>query len=367
MQITVQSSKQNLGIENAPHLRESITTQKIMLYVLLALLPAFGVMTYFYGYGTLVQFVISSVSAVFFEIVVALLRHRKIVHHLKDLSYLVTAALLALTLPPLLPWYLTIVATAFAILLVKHAFGGLGMNVFNPAMAGFIFLSEIATPSVFYSTYLTPTHKAYEVVTLNASLDAISLYKSPVIYQEELKIRSQEAEALTGATHLESLKTLRKANAVHDTQSIDFSYGGMRPICILPLPMAYLDIILIALKVIHYHMPLAFLATIAGAGYLYHYLDPAMSIGYIEHLLLGGTMLCAFFIITDPVTNAGTLRGRIVFSIFVALLVIVIRVNGSYSDSVAFAVLLGNCAAPLIDVMTRRRPFGIGYREGGLD
>ena len=366
MQITVQSSKQNLGIENAPHLCESITTQKIMLYVLLALLPAFGVMTYFYGYGTLVQFVISSVSAVFFEIVVALLRHRKIVHHLKDLSYLVTAALLALTLPPLLPWYLTIVATAFAILLVKHAFGGLGMNVFNPAMAGFIFL-VIATPSVFYSTYLTPTHKAYEVVTLNASLDAISLYKSPVIYQEELKIRSQEAEALTGATHLESLKTLRKANAVHDTQSIDFSYGGNEAYMYLAIAYGLSGIILIALKVIHYHMPLAFLATIAGAGYLYHYLDPAMSIGYIEHLLLGGTMLCAFFIITDPVTNAGTLRGRIVFSIFVALLVIVIRVNGSYSDSVAFAVLLGNCAAPLIDVMTRRRPFGIGYREGGLD
>ena len=92
-----------------------------------------------------------------------------------------------------------------------------------------------------------------------------------------------------------------------------------------------------------------------------------MSISAVEHLLLGGTMLGAFYIITDPVTTCGTFKGRILLSVIIALLIILIRVHGSYSDSVAFAVMLGNCLAPLMDVLTKRRPFGIGYRKGGLD
>ena len=78
-------------------------------------------------------------------------------------------------------------------------------------------------------------------------------------------------------------------------------------------------------------------------------------------------MLGAFYIVTDPVTTCGTFKGRILLSFFIGLLVIVIRVHGSYSDSVAFAVMLGNCMAPLMDVMTKRRPFGVGYRKGGLN
>ena len=365
MQVTVQSSKQNLGIENAPHLRDSMTTQKIMLIVLLALAPAFGVMCYFYGMGVLVQLSICSISAILFEIIIALLRHRKIKHHLSDLSYLITAALMALTLPPLLPWYLTVVATAFAILIVKHAFGGLGMNIFNPAMAGFIFL-VIATPSVFYSTYIPPTHKAYDVIDTNIALRVVFNDKDPVLVQNEIKSKYADTQALTGATYLESLKTLRKANETQSTVHADFKHDAFDAYIYLAIAYSLAGIVLIALKIIHYHMPLAFLLTIACSGALYHLIDPSMSISYLEHLLLGGTMLCAFFIITDPVTNAGTLKGRIVFSILVGFLVIIIRVNGSYSDSVAFAVLLGNAAAPLIDVLMRRRKFGVNFKEGSI-
>ena len=126
-------------------------------------------------------------------------------------------------------------------------------------------------------------------------------------------------------------------------------------------------IILIATKVIRFQVPLAFLIALACGGALWHYLDPSACISMIEHLIMGGTMLGAFYIITDPVTTCGTFKGRIILSAIIGLLVIVIRVQGSYSDSVAFAVMLGNCLAPLMDVMTKRRPFGIGYRPGGLD
>ncbi len=86
-----------------------------------------------------------------------------------------------------------------------------------------------------------------------------------------------------------------------------------------------------------------------------------------EHLIMGGTMLGAFYIITDPVTTCGTFKGRILLSVIIGMLIVLIRVHGSYSDSVAFAVMLGNCLAPLMDVMPRRRPFGVGYRPGGLN
>ncbi len=366
MQITVQSSAQNLGIESAPFNRATITTQKIMLYVLLALSPAFVVMNYFFGFGVLLNFILSAASALVFEFIVAILRQRKIKHFLSDLSYLVTAMILAMALPPLMPWYLVVVATAFAILLVKHAFGGLGMNIFNPAMAATAFML-IATPSFYYTTYVTPNHNAIEISNFTKSFEVKFNLEDRVILQKEMKAASSDADMLTGATYLESIKTQRKASSDDFNYHADFLASSYDPYLYLAIAYVFGGLLLIILHIIHYHMPLVFLASIGLFSYLYELYDPNISINIAENLLLGGTIMCAFFIITDPVTNSGTLKGRIVFSFFVGFLVVIIRINGSYSDSVAFAILLGNTCAPLIDVLTKRRPFGIGYRQGGLD
>lgn len=447
MQISVQSAKQNLGIEHAPHVHSSMTTTKIMLLVLISLLPAVGVMTYFFGAATIVQFVIAAVVAIVCQVLAALLRGRSLKRACQDPSGLVTALLLALTLPPLLPWYLTVIATAFAMLVVRECFGGLGMNIFNPAMSGFIFL-VISVPGVFYTTWITPTPEAIfratpsrvcevifqgadptiltaEIKDLNARQEAEYTLKLEQAWQEAVNTHKQlttpsegeqaatdaasstdtastadtstanttqqpqptqqqqqqsaaylklspiephiTADALTGATFLESIKTARKAGNVDTQPKLDFMSPSFIAYACLAAAYFFGGMVLICTKVIRFQVPLFFLLTMMVIGALWHYFDPTLSISAIEHLLMGGTMLGAFYIITDPVTTCGTFKGRILLSMIIAALIIVIRVHGSYSDSVAFAVMLGNCLAPLMDVLTKRRPFGIGYRKGGLD
>lgn len=373
MQISIQSAHQNLGIEPAPHLHCKMSTKKIMILVQLSLIPALCVITFFFGFGTLIQFVIAAITAIFCQCLANILRSRPLKRALRDPSGLVTALLLAITLPPLLPWYLTVVATAFAMLIVRECFGGLGMNLFNPAMAGFVFLI-VSTPGVFYNTWVTPTPHAYAIANPIRVSNVIFGNEKPEILVAELKqaykakdpTNAQALDALTGATFLESIKTERKARTVDNHQPLDFSQGYYLAYVYLAIAYAIGGLFLIFRHVIRYKSPLFFLATIAGCGALWHHLDPSMSINALEHLLMGGTVFGAFYIITDPVTTCGTVKGRILFAIFVGLMAILIRVQGSYSDSIAFAVLLGNCIAPLVDVLTKRRPFGIGYRKGGL-
>ena len=438
MQISVQSAKQNLGIEPAPHVHCTMSTRKIMVLVLLSLVPALAVFTYFFGAGTLIQFALAAVTAVLCQLLAAFLRGRSLKRALQDPSGLVTALLLALTLPPLMPWYFTVIGTVFAMIIVRECFGGLGMNLFNPAMSGFIFL-VISVPGVFYNTWITPTPNAisiahptrvYEVIFTGASLDdliselkvlnreqeeayfvakaeasqqaaqqaaeqaaqqateqaaqsdaqqdaaaqseatpaEVAAPTVPALPTSTLQIEGHAAvDVLTGATFLESIKTARKAGNVDEQLKLDFMNPSFNAYLWLAGAYALGGLFLIATHVIRFQVPLSFLVGVVALGALWHYLDPTMSISAVEHVLMGGTMLGAFYIVTDPVTTCGTFKGRILLSFFIGLLVIVIRVHGSYSDSVAFAVMLGNCMAPLMDVMTKRRPFGVGYRKGGLN
>ena len=164
--------KQLLGLETAPHLKARMTTQWIMLIVLLSLIPAVGVEIYYFGFGIVYQFINCAISAVILETIVALLRHQKISRTVGDLSALVTALILALTLPPLLPFYYSVVATVFAILVVKAVFGGLGQNIFNPAMAGFVFIM-ISCPGIVGSSFISPAPQAYKAASLSESANII--------------------------------------------------------------------------------------------------------------------------------------------------------------------------------------------------
>lgn len=369
MQITVQSSKQNLGIESAPHIKDSMTTQKIMFIVLLTLIPVFAVNTYFFGFGAIIQFIIAAIFCETTEAFCLFLRKKKVLNYLKDCSALVTAALLALTLPPLMPWYLTASASIFAMVIVKHAFGGLGMNIFNPAMAGFIFL-VVSAPSNFYNAWINPAPALYKVVTISEISNIVfnnenkdDLIVSINQYQNKI---TNDTDAISSATILEKVKTKRKAGNNENIEAIDFLSDNYIGYIFLAASIVLAYLVLSYFKIIMFEMPLIFIASLAVFATIWHQADPTISMGICEHLLTGGTILAAVFIITDPVTNAGTVRGRIVFAFLTAFLVILIRIYGSYSDSVAFAVLLANACAPLIDVLTKRRPFGIGYQKGGL-
>ncbi len=395
IRITEQAQKQNLGIEPAPHLHARMTTRMIMGATFLALLPAAGAFYYFTGFGFVWQFLVSLATATVCEAAVALLRRRSLVSALTDCSYPVTCLILALTLPPLLPWYLTCAATAFAILLVKEAFGGLGMNIFNPAMAGFIFLF-VSCSGFMFRTWVAPVPAACDVMTPSATMNVIFNGVPPMDLKSNLQYQapggapvaareghdadnpflvpedttsgassSQDEDATSGATILEGVKASRKQGKI-DLSDV-LADESVSPYIWISCMFALGGVALMILRIVIVKMALSFFIAIAIFSGIGHSLWPALFMPPLDQLILGGTAICGLFIITDPVTNAGTSKGRIAFAVLCAFLIVAIRALGSYSDSVAFSVLLANAAAPLIDVLTHRRAFGHGYKNGELD
>lgn len=374
------SNRQNLGIETAPYLKATITTQKIMAIVAVSLIPALFVQVFFFGFGILWQFIISVFTATLCEIIISLLRHRKIIHSLSDLSYVVTALILAFTLPPLLPCYYTVVASIFAIVVVKSVFGGLGHNIFNPAMAGFIFI-VISCPQAMTNTWVVPAPYACNEASLQNTYNVIFSTADPVDLKNRIEglnsneptdddesrlISSSIVDSFSGATYLESIKSARKTSSLDVQPGHDFTNGNYRAYLALAIAYGLGALVLAFFRIILIKMVFAFVISFALIQGLMHHLYPGNFMNITDGFLFGGTLIAAFYIITDPVTNAGTSKGRIYFSILVAFLIIFLRAFGSYSDAVAFAVMLGNACAPLIDVLTHRRPYGFGYKKGGF-
>ncbi len=367
IQMTQQAQRQNLGIAAAPHLHTRLNTQRIMLITAAALLPGFIAMVVFMGFGIIWQLLISLATAILCEMLCAKLRHRALFAAVKDLSLVITSLILVMTLPSLLPWYLNVAATAFAILLVKEAFGGLGMNIFNPAMAGFIFLF-ISASNFMFATWVSPSADALQVATPEATYEVIFEKADATALRDRIHAQSVDVpDAFTGATWLDSVKTARKAGTDIGSDAVEFSSDTFFGYVVIGAALTLGGLVLMAMRIVIVRMVIAYFIAIvlfSSLGYAFfpeYFLPPA------HEILFGGTLIAGFFIITDPVTNAGTAKGRIIYAVLVAFLIILIRALGSYSDAVAFSVLLANAAAPLIDVLTRRRAFGYGYKKGSLD
>ncbi len=311
-----------------------------MKLVLLALIPGILVFIYQNGWGSVINILLAAVSAVVFEAAAQKLRHRPPQAALADYSGLVTAILIALCLPPLIPWWIPVIATGFAILLAKHAFGGIGSNLFNPAMVGYacVLISFPADLSLWLlqpDSFSVPLSNAIKA-SFNGGLANMSL-------------TTAEWDALTGATALDQHRTLNLQNLTAteiDAQTQGW-FGARQGEWI---NLAYLigGLWLLNRKVINWHIPVSFLGTLLLATLLHNLLhDTPLSIPV--NLFGGATMLCAFFISTDPVSAAASNRGRVIYAALTGLLVYVIRAYGAYPDAVAFAVLLANCTVPAID------------------
>lgn len=307
-----------------------------MQRVLMALVPGVLVFIFHNGWGSVINLLLAMASALIFESFAQQLRQRPVADALGDYSALVTAILIALCLPPLLPWWITVLTTGFAILLAKHAFGGIGYNLFNPAMAGYalILISFPADLSLWLSQpdlFSTSLATSLEV-TFNGGLTAM-----------------QSWDGLTGATALDQHRTLRLA--MSDPQTISSQTNGLFGARQAEwINLAYLagGLWLLKQRVISWHIPVGFLAALALMTVFHNLLHPS-SVSITVYLFGGGTMLCAFFISTDPVSAAASKRGQIFYAALTGLLVYLIRAYGAYPDGVAFAVLLANCAVPSID------------------
>lgn len=365
--MTESSRRQNLGIEAAPHLYARTSTSSIMAVTSLCLIPAFLVSLYFTGFGIVWQLGISLATAIVCEIACSILRHRQLLSMIKDYSFIITCLILVMTLPPLLPWYLTCAATAFAILIVKEAFGGLGMNIFNPAMAGFIFIF-ISSSNFMFQSWVSPHADAISIATPQSTYEVIFKNSSSKELRDQIKnMEADIPDAFTGATWLESINTARKAGSSLDIGEIKFSSESFIGYLYSAFALMVGGIVLMCIKLVFIRMILAYFTALVLFSGLFYYFYPQYFLPPLHELLCGGTIIAGFFIITDPVTNAGTAKGRIIYAIFTAFLIVMIRAFGTYSDAVAFSVLLANAAAPLIDVLTHRRSFGNKYKKGMLD
>jgi len=330
----------------APFLLKDISVSQVMIQVCVALIPGIAAYAWLVGPAILAQLVIATLAALAAEAAMLSLRGKPLGLFLSDGSAIVTAWLIALTFPPLAPWWLVATGTVFAIVVAKHLYGGLGQNPFNPAMVAFA-VCIVSFPA------------------LMSQWPSIGL-ELPFVEQVNIILGlAPRVDALTGATPLDALKTALKLG----DGSIDVVrlladqdvYGNFAGRGWEWVAAGYLlgGLWLWHRKLITWHIPVAFvgaLVAISGALWL---VNPAQFANPLFHLFSGGAMLGAFFIATDPVSGCTTPRGKLIFGAGAGLLAYIIRVFGGYPDGVAFAVLLMNLCAPLIDLLTQPPIFGM--------
>lgn len=318
-----------------------------MSLVLVMLIPATVVHVLLFGSGLLFQMAIATSAALAAEAIMLQLRHRPLRPALTDYSAPVTAVLLAFALPPLAPWWLAASGAAFAIVFAKHLFGGLGRNLFNPAMVGYaaLLLSFPAQMTLWPEPGLAPRP---------------GLLDTALIVFTGTPPGALSWDAITGATPLDAVRTgLIIGQTMQETRAASLfgSFGGKGSEW-LALAIFAGGIGLLATKIIRWHIPVAMLGTMVVMTGLLHSLDPGLYPDVLFQLTSGATLLGAFFIACDPVTTAASERGRLLFGAGVGALVVVIRTWGHYPDGVAFAVLIMNAFVPLLDRYTAPRIYG---------
>lgn len=341
---------------SAPHAHASDSVPKIMLSVWVALLPASGLGVYQFGWPALNILVITSIAAVAAEAGSLWVAGKNIGRHLADGSALLTGWILGMSLPPWAPWWLGVFGAVFAIVVGKHVFGGLGQNLFNPAM-----LARVAL-LVSFPLEMTqwPSPAALSGGAAPGFLDGFSI-----------TFAGNYPDALTGATVLGHIKTELAAHGASVEASLTGHYtalsatvgttaGSLGETSAALLLLG--GLFLMFRRTIAWHIPAAMLGTVAVLATAFHLVDPSRYADAGVHLLSGGLIMAALFIATDPVGSPATPRGRLIFGMGCGALIYVIRVWGGYPEGVAFAVLLMNAVTPIIDHYVRPRIYG---REAG--
>lgn len=331
---------------SSPHRHAGVTVRGVMLRAAAALVPGILVYAGIFGPGVLIQCALAMATALATEALVLRLRGRDVRGGLGDGSVIVTGLLLALCLSPLSPWWATVTATVFAVALGKHAFGGLGQNLFNPAMIGFVFVL-LCFPAQMNQWPAAPAAGAAGP----GLADSLSIILVPT---------AEKVDAVSGASALNHMKSRLGLMEMVSEIRTDPVYGALSGRGWEWIAVAWLagGVALLALGIIRWHIPAGFIAGMtlfSGSTWL---LDADVYAAPLFHLFTPGAMLGAFFIATDPVTAATSDRGRLVYGALIGVLACMLRTWGIYPDGVAFAVLFGNACAPLIDRFTQPRVLG---------
>lgn len=333
----------------APHMPAPLTVAGVMRQVLYALIPGILAHAWFFGPGILVQIVLASGFALAFEALMLKLRGKPVAKFLGDYSAVVTAVLFALCIPPLAPWWISLIAMLFAIVFAKHLYGGLGQNVFNPAMVGYVVVL-VSFPAIM-TQWLPPR----EIAELSPGLQQVLV----AIFSGQLPA-PLSWDAISQATPLDTLKTGIESGRMVEEIRVAPLFGDFGGLGWEWIANWYLvgGLYLLYRRIISWQVPLAVIGSVIALGLPAYLFDPANNPVPLQHVFSGALVLGAFFIATDPVSGCTSAKGRLWFGAGVGIFTLVIRRWGGYPDGIAFAVLLMNMAAPLIDRYTRPRVYG---------
>lgn len=335
---------------SSPYVHTADSVTRVMLRVIYALLPGIAAYVWFFGWGVVVNIVFAVLVALVCEAGMLALRGRPLKPFLLDGSAVVTAVLLALALPPLAPWWMILIGTAFAIIIAKQLYGGLGFNPFNPAMIGYVVLL-ISFPREM-TVWLAPEMVSGHSLGLPDTIGVIFSGHLPA---------DLAMDAISAATPLDSVKTGHGiGHSVGETMGANPIFGHLGGKGWEWVNGLFLlgGLWLIYKKVISWHIPATVLGSLALMAAVFFLIDRDLHASPLFHLFSGAAILGAFFIATDPVTASTTPRGRLYYGAGIGVFTYIIRTWGGYPDGIAFAVLLMNMAAPMIDYYTQPRVFG---------
>ncbi|MBI5233464.1 MAG: RnfABCDGE type electron transport complex subunit D [Deltaproteobacteria bacterium] len=311
-----------LVVGSSPHALMQDSVPKIMHTVVLSLLPVVAVSVYFFGMRALSLIIVCTLASVITEYVFQRMRGRPVTIH--DGSAIITGILLALTLPPDFPISGAVLGSVFAIGIGKQIFGGLGLNIFNPALLGRAFL-QAAYP-VLITTWVEPFSRGV--------VDAISA-ATPLALKKFDGIDTSHLDLFFGNI----------AGSLGETSALAILAGG--------LYLRYKGYI-------NWRLPLGYLGSIAFFGAIFWLIDAQKYPDPLFHILSGGAMLAAWFMVTDMVTTPVTLLGQWIFVVVAGFFVVIIRLFGGLPEGVMYSILLMNAVTPLLNRWTRPKVFGAG-------
>jgi len=335
-----------------PYAHERSSIGRTMGLVMLALLPATALSLYQFGWPAILLFLLTITSALLAESGSLYLMGKPQKPFLLDGSALLTGWLLAMTLPPWAPWWIGVLGGLIAIVIGKQVFGGIGQNLFNPAMVARVALlisfplqmTLFTTPVPLFSPQAPGLLESFHIIFGRSPMyDAMSSATPLGHIKTELSRGITVDQAMGGADSIDQLLLGTASGSLGEISALLILVGGL---------------LLIWKRVISWHIPVAMLGTLALLATIFHLLDPLHYSGPLFHLLSGGAMLGAFFIATDLVTSPVSSRGQLVFGAGCGALVYIIRTFAGYPEGVAFAVLLMNACTPLIDHYLRPRIYG---------
>ena len=322
-----------LLVSPAPHIHAAVSTKSLMRDVVIALLPAVIVSVVFYGLGEIVVLGTSVVSCILVEYLITKFLLKK-PSTVCDYSAVLTGILLALNLPYTTPWWVVVIGALFAVGVVKMTFGGLGQNIFNPAIAGRVFLL------VSFPAYMTN----WQMPGGLFGVDAVSGATPLGLINE-------------GIMNGQTVPEIMSANGLSYSQMLFDNIGGsVGEISALALLAGF--VYLLVRKVIRPHITLSIWATVALVSLVFWLAAPDRFTDPLFNLLSGGMILGSCFMATDYVTSPMSVKGGIVYGIGIGFITLMIRYFGSYPEGMSFAILIMNSTVPLINMWFHQKKYG---------